>query len=167
MRSDVLRQLFQAGNPIIAIETPDEPRATAAVCEIAQQLRMTLLEWSVTDGLVAPPPAPSRPLVEPGKVAAALRYVSQSANPAIYLFKDLSPHCKDPQVARSLRDLYFSPDSRPWTLVLIDALRLPPELRRLAVPFDVGWPAEEEMRKSFAAPSWKCGRRALSRSNPS
>ena len=31
---------------------------------------------------------------------AALRYVKQSAYPAIYLFKDLGPHCKDPQVVR-------------------------------------------------------------------
>ena len=147
MRSDVLRQLFQAGNPIIAIETPDEPRAAAAVREIAQQLRLSLLEWSVTDGLVAPPPAPSRPLVEPGKVAAALRYVGQSTNPAIYLFKDVGPHCKDPQVVRSLRDLYFSANSRPWTLVLIDAVGLPSEVRRLAVPFDVGWPGEEELEE--------------------
>ena len=65
--------------------------------------------------------------------------------PAIYLFKDIGPHCKDPQVVRSLRDLYFSPDSRLWTLILIDAAGLPPDVRRLAVPFDVGWPDEEEL----------------------
>jgi MoxR-like ATPase len=147
MRSDSLRQLFQAGNPIIAIETPDEPRAAAAVRDVAQQLRLPLSEWTVTEGLVAAPPAPSKPLVEPGKVAAALRYVAQSTTPAIYLFKDLSPHCKDPQVVRSLRDLYFSSNLRPWTLVLVDAVGLPSDVRRLAVPFDVGWPAEEELEE--------------------
>ncbi len=91
--------------------------------------------------------APSKPLVEPGKVAAALRYVNQSASPAIYLFKDVGPHCKDAQVVRSLRDLYFSPNSRPWTLVLVEAIGLPSDVRRLAVPFDVGWPAAEELEE--------------------
>jgi len=54
-------------------------------------------------------------------VAAALRYVKETAYPAIYLFKDVGPHCKDPQVVRAIRDLYFSPSSRLWTLILIDA----------------------------------------------
>jgi len=147
MQSDVLRQLIQAGNPIIAMETPDEPRAAAAVREVAQQLRLPLSAWSVTEGLVAAPPAASKPLVEPGKVAAALQYVKQSTYPAIYLFKDVGPHCKDPQVVRSLRDLYFSSNVRPWTLVLIDAAGLPSEVRRLTVPFEVGWPEAEELEE--------------------
>ncbi len=93
-------------------------------------------------------------LVEPGKVAAALQHVKAvGVSGTVYLFKDLGPHCKDPQVVRSLRDLYFSPDSRLWTLMLVDAGGLPPEVRRLTVPFDVGWPDEEELtelvRKTF------------------
>ena len=145
MKSDSLKLLVQAGNPIISMETPDEPRAVRLIRDVAQQMRLPLSEWSVTAGLVPVPPEPSKTLVEPGKVVAALQYVKQSAFPAIYLFKDLSPHCKDPQVVRSIRDLYFSPDSRLWTLVLVDAVGLPPEVRRLTVPFVVGWPDEEEL----------------------
>ena len=56
-------------------------------------------------------------------------------------------------MVRSLRDLYFSPDSRLWTVILVDAVGLPPDVRRLAVPFDIGWPDEEELmelvRKTF------------------
>ena len=63
----------------------------------------------------------------------------------LYVFKDVGPHCKDAQVVRSLRDLYFSPDSRLWTVVLIEASALPPDVRRLTVPFDVGWPDENEL----------------------
>jgi hypothetical protein len=116
MRAESLRLLIQAGNPIIAMETPDEPRAAATVCEVAQQMGLPLSEWSVTEGLRPIPPEASKTLVEPGKIVAALRYVRESAYPAIYLFKDVSPHCKDPQVVRSIRDLYFSPASRLWTL---------------------------------------------------
>ena len=84
-----------------------------------------------------------------------------SLSGAIYLFKDLGPHCKDPQVVRSIRDLYFSPDSRLWTLVLIDAVALPPEVRRLTVPFDVGWPDEEELMEIVRSTFQDAQRRSL------
>ena len=145
MRSDILKQLIQAGNPIISMETSDEPRAVAAIREVALQLALPLSEWSVTEGLRPLSQTASKPVVEPGKVAAALQYVKQSASPVIYLFRDIGPHCKDPQVVRALRDLYFSSDSRAWTLVLIDAAGLPSEVRRMTVPFDVGWPEAEEL----------------------
>jgi SpoVK/Ycf46/Vps4 family AAA+-type ATPase len=50
-------------------------------------------------------------------------------------------------VVRSLRDLYFSPDAHKWTLILIGAASLPPDARQLTVPFDVGWPDEEELKQ--------------------
>jgi ATP-dependent 26S proteasome regulatory subunit len=147
MRSDALKHLIQAGNPIISIETPDEPRGGEIVREVAQQMGLPLSLWSVTDGLLPLNMASSKPVVEPNKVVPALQYVKQSTYPVLYLFKDIGPHCKDPQVVRSLRDLYFSPNSRPWTLVLIDAAGLPPDVRRLTVPFDVGWPEAEELEE--------------------
>ena len=145
MNSESLKLLIQAGNPILSMETPDEPRALRLVREVAQGANLPLAEWSITQGLMPALPEASQTLVDPGKVLAALRYVKQSQSAAIYLFKDLSPHCKDPQVVRYLRELYFSADSRLWTLVLIDAVPLPPEVRRLTVPFDIGWPDEAEL----------------------
>jgi ATP-dependent 26S proteasome regulatory subunit len=147
MRSENLKLLVQAGNPIISMETPDEPRAAATIGEVAQQLGLPLSQWSITEGLSPVPPSPSKPLVEPGKAAAALQYIKKSLYPAIYLFKDLGPHCKDPQVVRALRDLYFSPDTRLWTLMLVDAAGLPQEVRRMTVPFELGWPDQEELEK--------------------
>jgi SpoVK/Ycf46/Vps4 family AAA+-type ATPase len=143
--SQKLLLLIQAGNPIISMETPDEPRAVHIISEAAQALGRPLAVWSVTEGLVSVSRGESKTLVEAGKVAAALQYVNESAAGVIYLFKDLGPHCKDPQVVRSIRDLYFSPDSRLWTLILVDSVAPPPEVRRLTVPFDVGWPDEEEL----------------------
>jgi hypothetical protein len=145
MNPERLKLLIQAGNPIIAMETPDEPRALRLVREVAQEAKLPLAEWSITEGLLPGSPGTSQTLVDPGKVLAALRYVKRSAYRTIYLFKDLNPHCKDPQVVRYLRELYFSADSRLWTLVLIDAMPLPPEVRRLTIPFDIGWPDEAEL----------------------
>jgi ATP-dependent 26S proteasome regulatory subunit len=141
---DGLKLLIQAGNPIIAMETADEPRAVRLVHDVAQAMELPLTEWSVTEGLRNASP-PAQTLVEAGKVAAALRYVKDSDRAMLFLFKDLGPHCKDPQIVRALRDLYFAPDSHLWTLILLDALGLPPEVRRLTVPLDVGWPSEEEL----------------------
>ncbi len=150
--SQKLLLLIQAGNPIISMETPDEPRAVHIITEAAQALGRPIAMWSATEGLVSVSRGESETLVKPGRVAEALQYVNVSAAGVIYLFKDLGPHCKDPQVVRSIWDLYFSPDSRLWTLVMVDNVAPPPEVRRLTVPFDVGWPSEEELNEVVARP---------------
>lgn len=153
MKPEGLKLLIQAGNPIVAIETPDEPRATDLVRATADSLALPLFEWTVTTGLREARPQPGKTVVESAKVPAALAYLKESAYPAIYLFKDLGAMCKDPHVVRWIRDLYFTPSSRLWTLILVDAMSLPAEVRRLTVPFDVGWPNEDELgdvvRKTF------------------
>ena len=84
-------------------------------------MSLPLAEWSVTEGLVQAPPAAQSVLVKAGAVLPALRHLRESSYPIVYLFKDIGPLCRDAQVARFLRDLYFSEDTRLWTLVLIDA----------------------------------------------
>ena len=145
MSTRELGLLIRAGNPILSIATPDEPRAVDAVCAVAEQMQRPIVEWSVTEGLLRRSGSGCEKLVEPGKPAAALLAVRAATSPAIYVFKDLGAHCKDPQVARHLRDLYFTPDDRRWTLVLVDAVELPADVRRLTVPFRVGWPDEKEL----------------------
>ncbi len=87
--------------------------------------------------------------------------MKESTDPRVYLFKDLGPHCKDPQIVRLLRDLYFSSDSRFWTMILLDAAGLPPEVRRLTVPFEVGWPSEQELLEIVRSTFQEAKRRSL------
>ena len=95
------------------------------VREVARQMGLPLSEWSVTDGLLAVPPAASKPLVEPGKVVgrAAVRQ-------GIHLSGDLSVQGPRPALQGPAgRAVAFAisisrPDSRLWTLVLIDAVAL-------------------------------------------
>jgi AAA+ superfamily predicted ATPase len=143
MKLDGLKLLIAAGNPIISISSSDEPRAIRAVQEVAQSIGLPVSVWSLTEGLQAC--GIDQVLVEAGKPAAALRYVKDSAHSAIYVFKDLGQHAKEPQVLRYLRDLYFSPVSRPWTVLLLDSAMPPMEMRRLSLPFEIGWPDEDEI----------------------
>jgi AAA+ superfamily predicted ATPase len=147
MNVENLRLLIQAGNPIISMETPDESRAIRLVREVAAASKLPLMEWSVTEGLLTTPPEGSCELIKPAKIVEAIRRVRETNYPALYLFKDLGPHCKDAQVVRALRDIYFSPASRLWTLIMVDAMGLPPDVRRMTVPFDIGWPTEDELNE--------------------
>ena len=78
MNSQSLKLLIQAGNPIISMETPDEPRAQRLVREVAQEASLPFSEWSITQGMLPALPEKSQTLVDPGKVLAALRYVKKS-----------------------------------------------------------------------------------------
>jgi MoxR-like ATPase len=160
MKTDSLRLLIEAGNPIISMQTPDERRAVELIREVAGQMSLPLAEWSLTEGLVEWRP-PGKQLVAPGKLPQALEQVKAAENATLYLFKDLGPHCRDPMVVRHLRDLYLSPDSRLWSMVLVEALGLPPELRRLTVPFDVGWPDEAELTEVVRNTFREAKRRSL------
>ena len=145
MKAENLQLLIQAGNPIISMETPDESRAVRLLRDVAHASNVPVIEWSVTEGLLTTPPEGARSLIKPGKVIEAIQHVKDTTFPVLYVFKDLGAHCKDPQVVRALRDVYFSPYTRLWTLVLLDVVALPPEVRRLTVPFDIGWPDEDEL----------------------
>jgi len=165
MKIEDLKLLIAAGNPIISISTPDEMRAVRVVRDVAQSMGMPLSTWSLTEGLQAC--GIDRAMIDPGKPAAAIHYVKESAHPAIYLFKDLGQHAKEPQILRYLRDLYFSPVSRPWTVILLDATPPPMEMRKMSLPFEIGWPDEDEIlaivRRTYQEAQQRCLRKVESR----
>ncbi|NBV47135.1 MAG: AAA family ATPase [Planctomycetia bacterium] len=150
-----LKLLIEAGHPLISIESRDEPRALRIVREVAQALSIPVATWSLTEGIVEKSVEASTRALEARSPSEALRVVQGTGHPTVFAFRDLGVHCREPQVVRQLRDLFFTPASRLWTLVLIDAAGLPPDVRRLTVPFDAGWPDAREMegvvRETFAA----------------
>jgi MoxR-like ATPase len=140
-----LQLLIQGGHPIISMETPDEPRALRMIGEVARVSKLPILEWSTTQGLCSKPPEGTKEIVKPGPVMPAINFIKETTYPVLFVFKDIAPHCKDTQVVRAIRDLYYSSDARLWTLILVNAVPLPPDVRRLAVPCLVGWPDEAEL----------------------
>ena len=143
-----LQLLIRSGHPLISIQTMDEERAIELVRRVAIDMRRPLLEWSMTTGLRAiDGVGPDRPIVDPGKVSPALEHVREGSANTIYLFKDIGPHCKDALVHRTLRDLARLCSATGTSLILVDGLPLPDELRRLTVRYEIGWPTAGELQE--------------------
>lgn len=145
--SGSLELLIRAGYPLVSIETADEERAMRIVRLTAEALSRPVFEWSLTRGLwsCADPTNPRNQLAPPGKCVAALEYVRQTGGKGIFAFHDLGPHACDPHVLRLLRDLQHSCHEAKTTLVLIDGSPPPPDVRRLVVRYEIGWPDADEL----------------------
>ena len=90
---------------------------------------------------------PANQLAPPGKFIAALEQVRQAESKGIFVFHDLGPHARDPHAQRLLRDLQHLCPETKRTVVLIDSLPLPPDVRRLAVRYEIGWPDADELEE--------------------
>src|SRR5262245_46691011 len=136
---DQLDLLIRSGNAIIAIETRDEERVMEIVRDLAESTHRTLFEWSMTAGLKRVLPKAASVGVEPGKPARALEYVleNEGDKKELYVFKDLSPHARDANVVRLLRDIYPRENA---CLILVESETLPEGVRRLCVPLALPLP---------------------------
>lgn len=145
--SDELALLIRSKNVFISIETRDEARATRVVQAAALRMRVPLYDWSVTRGLrpIDTQGVPGDALVPSGKPLSALEHIDVHTEQAIYVLRDLGPHCRDARLVRLLRDLESIGPEWNACLVLIDAEPLPDEVRRWTVRFEVGWPSGEEI----------------------
>ncbi|MGE3803408.1 MAG: AAA family ATPase [Gemmataceae bacterium] len=139
-----LSLLVQAGNPIITIESRDEPRVVDLLRAAAVKLARPLFSWSITQGLrrLLPDEEPVQSFNTPAELMA---HLSTSTGRAIYLLHDLAPHCQDPLLQRQLWEMHHYGDEQPWTLVLLDPVPLPEAVSRLGVPQLLGWPDASEL----------------------
>lgn len=144
-----LNLLMQSGNSLVSIETDDEQRATQIVLSAATLRNATLYDWSMTRGLrkIGSDGVPGLPTVEGPKAAAALDFIGQNTEGAIYTVRDFAPHCKDAFVVRMIRDLELTLEQRGATIIFLDAKSLPDDVRRLTVRFDIGWPTTDEIEQ--------------------
>ena len=154
-----LQRLIEAGHPLIAIESSDETRAEGIVSEAAKLAGRKVRTWSVTEGLLEAgryrldgDRVAGVKRAEANKPSEALRHIIDENEEAVYLFRDLGPHCKGTAGAilvRLLRDFVRSVNARgatsTQTIVLLEAAPLPPELARHTVRFEIGWPGEDEL----------------------
>lgn len=159
-----LNLLMQSGNSLISIETGDEQRATKIVQEATTLRKAALYDWSMTRGLrkIGSDGVPGLPTVEGPKAAAALDFIEQNTEAAIYVVRDFAPHCKDAFVVRMIRDLESTLEQRGTTIIFLDASSLPDDVRRLTVRFDIGWPMTDEIEQVIKQTFQKIRRNAES-----
>ena len=160
--TEKLSLLIQAENPLISIESIDEERAFSIVLEAAEELNRPVLDWSLATGLC---PVDDRtlgaPIVKPGHSLPPLEHLTQSRSKrTIFVLRDLGPHCKDARVHRQLREAIHACEHSRNTLVLIDALPLPDELRQFVVRFEIGWPTAAELKKAVRRTYRKVSKRS-------
>ncbi len=145
--SDELTLLIRSKNVLISVETRDEARATKVVQAAALRLRVPLYDWSVTRGIrkIDTQGVPGEALAPPKKPLAALEFIDENTEQAIYVLRDLGPHFRDTYLVRLFRDLESIGPEWNACIILVDAEPLPDEVRRWTVRFEVGWPSGEEI----------------------
>ena len=144
---DDLGLLVRSGNRVILMETSDEPRAMEIARALAAEQCWPVFVWSITTGLASDNAAEGSVFVMPNKPDAALIHVRDAEEPAVYVFRDLGPHAKEPYVQRMIRDFHDNEHAGEFALILVESAPLPDAVRRFAFPFAVKMPDAEELEK--------------------
>lgn len=86
-------------------------------------------------------------VVQPSSSTEALAHVQDCIGSFVFIFRDLGVHGKDAKVYRQLRDLFQACQEKRSTVILIDALPLPDEVKRLTIQHEVPWPTAKELEE--------------------
>ncbi|MBP6964991.1 MAG: AAA family ATPase [Armatimonadetes bacterium] len=138
-----IENLIRARYPIIYVVSWEEKRVEDALREIAANRGKRLYSWSVTQGM-----STGRNVRDDSTrdAVAALDFVQESREQAVFLLKDFHPFIEDPAVVRRLRDIAQSLKASAKSLVLVSpVLRLPAELEKDVTVVDFPLPAMDDL----------------------
>jgi len=145
---DELKLLVQSRHPLITVETVEEPRALELVKRLCNDIDCALFIWSATEGVRRVRPYDSSTAEGTTTARGALGYVLNSIYPGLFVFMDLLPQLQNALEQRALREAVERAANLKQTIVLIEQkVELQPALERLAVPFELRFPEEAEIRK--------------------
>jgi ATP-dependent 26S proteasome regulatory subunit len=138
-----LETLIRARYPIIYVVSWEEERLENALHAIARERGKRLHIWTVTQGFAKAGNQRDNATRDP---LAALDYVINSPDQAIFLLKDFHSFISDYNVTRRLRDLTPAlKNSFKNLLILSPILKLPPELEKEITVLDYGLPSYEDL----------------------
>jgi len=104
-----IRNLIDAGRPLIYIQSPEEDRLVTLLARIAAEYpggKLGLFVWSITEGLQQDGRAPK---AQPQGPRGILDFVIAHDKPAIFLLKDFHEYSRESaEVRRRLRDVYHA-----------------------------------------------------------
>ncbi len=145
-----LRTLVLSRSAGISIETEDEERADTLLAQTAKDLDLTLIEWSIAQGMTFH--GSGNYVADSQKPAAALKAIDAYVGNAIFVLKDFARHLSEPAISRTLRELLerFSKPPCLSTIVLIDAeVSLPGEIKPMVATLDIKLPDTAEYERAI------------------
>jgi SpoVK/Ycf46/Vps4 family AAA+-type ATPase len=138
-----LETLIRARYPIIYIVSWEEKRVEDALRAIARERGKKIFFWTITQGMVVNPNHRDNATRDP---IAALDFVMDSRDQALFVLKDYHAFISDVTVTRRLRDLTVALKTSYKTLVILaPVLKLPSELEKDVTVIDYGLPDREDL----------------------
>lgn len=152
-----LNILTRAKYPLLYIISWEERRIEDILRQVATERRKQLYVWTLTNGIVhidSPPGSSIDPSTR--NPVAALDYISQSQESAIFVLKDFHPlldkHSNPEQavIVRKTRDVINQlKESRKTLVILSPILQFPPELEKDITILDYSLPTMAELGQSL------------------
>lgn len=142
-----LELLISGHTPVISIETHEERRVLELIKQTAIQKYTPIFSWTVTDGLQRRDISldPQKLVAEPQDV---LRHIKASNLQGLYILLDFDPYLADPVNIRLLKEIAMSFEGNIGKLILVShKLKLPANLARLAVNFQLRLPDADTLKK--------------------
>jgi SpoVK/Ycf46/Vps4 family AAA+-type ATPase len=138
-----LETLIRARYPIIYIVSWEEKRVEDALREIARERGKKIFFWTITQGMVLNPNHRDNATRDP---IAALDFIMESRDQALFVLKDYHAFINDVTVTRRLRDLTTALKTSYKTLIILaPILKLPSELEKEVTVVDYGLPDREDL----------------------
>lgn len=138
-----LETLIRARYPIIYIVSWEEIRVENALREIARERGKKIFFWTITQGMVLNPAHRDSATRDP---LAALDFVMDSRDQALFVLKDYHAFINDVTVTRRLRDLTTALKTSYKTLIILaPVLKLPSELEKEVTVVDYGLPDRDDL----------------------
>jgi AAA+ superfamily predicted ATPase len=145
-KRDELRLLVNSRHPIITIETSEERRVEQLIGEVAAELDIPFLLWTVTTGLLRR--GTDQPMYDTDDPWKALGTIAAMRGDGIFLLKDFVRYLEQDKILRRVRELAASFREVRRSLVLsAPVVKLPPELEDEAVGFHLELPDANQLQR--------------------
>ena len=140
-----IETLIRARYPIIYIISWEEKRVEDALRAIASSRGKKIFSWTITQGMGITPQMQDDATRDP---LAALDFIMDSRDQAIFVLKDFHAYISDNATTRRLRDLTAALKTSYKTLVILSpVLKLPPELEKEVTVVDYPLPKADALDK--------------------
>lgn len=141
------KTLILSFHPVIAVETVEEERVVRLIDAVADELRIPVFDWSVTQGLIRKPGTMAiHGTAEP---LGVLKHMEDLTVDAVFLLKDFAGFLSNSAVARQFREVAQVFSRRVSTIVLTgQAFDLPADVDHKVVHYDLQLPTMEELREA-------------------